>query len=154
MPINVLGGQKVYTVPEMDTKIDEIIAQGLAGFEIVDKLPTLASATVNRVYYKKTKKTITDTWYSNPSDPTDTSDEQDATHTVEHTAERPVLQPYLKGKDAHNDDCWYTSGSGSAGDHRGMADEEILEIWRQEMGTPKRYKLIRASKVLAEIDDN
>lgn len=148
MSLNVLGGLKVYTVQEIDT----IIQHAGASFEIVDKLPTLAAAVSNCVYYKKSNKKITDIWWSNPDDPTDIADEQDTVHTEQHSEERQVLIPYIKGiKDG--EDCWYTTGgSSTGGDHEPITEERVREIWQQEMGTPKRYTLIRTGKALAEVD--
>lgn len=142
MPLNVLGGQKIYTVQEIDT----IVRHSGAGFEICDKLPSLATAIPNCVYYKKSDKKVTDTWWSNPNDSTDTADEQDATHTEQHSEEHQTLVPYIKGT-KNGEACWYTADN----DHEAIPKERIREIWQQEIGTPKQYKIIPAEKALVEV---
>lgn len=126
MPLNVLGGNKVYTVPEIDS-----LLKNVAGFAIVDKLPKIETANAKLVYYKRTKDKMQEiTGYANPDDPTDISEEPDETHTEPIITEHPLLVPYIIGKDADNNKVWYTTG-GSAKDHDAIPEETILEIWNK-----------------------
>ena len=125
MPLNVMGGQRVYTVPEID-----MMMKKMAGFTIVDKLPAIASANPTLVYYKKTKDKVRDiTGYANPDDPTDIAEEEDAIHTEPVYTERPALIPYIIGNDAvTGDKVWYTTGN-SVNEQVPLTDDEINEIW-------------------------
>ena len=120
--LNVLGGNKVYTVPETDNLLD-----GKTNFETVSKLPPLAEADVKTVYYKKTAdKDITG--YVIPGGSIDDIvDEADSTHTEPVTT--PVLVPYVKSFDANNNPCWYTTGSNTV--NNTLSEEEVLKIWEE-----------------------
>ena len=122
--LNVQGNNKVYTVPEIDGML-----KNMAGFRIVERLPNIEDAKETLVYYKKVKDKIQDlVGYAIPDDPTDISEEQDDTHTEPVYELRPALIPYIKSKDENDDYVWYTTG-GATSDHRGLTEEEVLDIW-------------------------
>ena len=124
MALNVMGGYRVYTVPEIDAMLKK-----MAGFVIVDKLPELSAANTSLVYYKKTKDTVKDiTGYANPDNPADISEEEDDTHTEPIYTERPALIPYIIGNDADGNKVWYTTGS-NVNDQVPLTNEEINTIW-------------------------
>lgn len=125
MSLNVLGGNKIYTVPEIDT-----LLKNMAGFAIVDKLPDIATANTKLVYYKKSKDKLQEiTGYGNPDNSSDVSEEQDSIHTEPIYTERPLLVPYIIGNDTTGNKVWYTTGS-AAKDHAAIPEETVLEIWK------------------------
>lgn len=125
--LNVLGGNKVYTVPEIDKLI-----KNMAGFEIVDKLPTLDAAKTTCVYYKRGNSSIID-GYRKPDDPDgdateDVKDEADDTYTT--PIYRQALIPYIKAKQTSSGTSqyvWFTTDTLSKVDS--LTEEDVRAIW-------------------------
>lgn len=120
--LNVLGGHKVYTVPEIDK-----LLRNACGFVIctASTFPKLEDASTKLVYYKQTNDTIAG--YCDPDNPDDIVTEPDEKHT--EPVKIPTLTPYLKGKDADEKDCWYTTDKYTLNDT--LTEEEVLAIWNK-----------------------
>lgn len=148
MPLNVLGGNKVYTT----TEVDALIACA-SSFSVVDRLPALSVAKLNTVYYKKTDNTYDETvGYHKNGDPTDISETADDTHTIPIIEQRPVLVPYVACI-RDNTKVWCTSGGASTASHTAITDPEIQETWDSVTDTSK-YTLLKTDKILAKKEVN
>lgn len=150
MPLNVMGGVKVYSTAEVDNLIKKS-----NGYMIVDKLPELALAKAGMVYYKKSKQVIPEViGYRRESDilgdsTTDLKDERIGEYTVAVYVSRPTLTPYIIGTTKNGGRQWYTTTEHSA-EMRPMTEKEVMDIWNS---WNFKYKHVRASHHFALIDD-
>lgn len=127
--LNVLGGVKIYTAPEVDKLIGKA-----SGHAIVVSLPPLASAMVGTVYYKKTavtKKELKGYRKASDTEGDYTSDlraSPEGEYTVAVYDRYSMLVPYIVGTDSSGNRAWYTTGTlDSSGP---ITEEEVLQIWR------------------------
>lgn len=131
MPLNVMGGVKVYTVPEVDNLIKRS-----NGYMIVDKLPALATAKAGMVYYKKAQQTIPElVGYRRAEDingdsTSDLAETMGGMYTVAVYVNRPTLTPYIVGTTPVGGRVWYTTTEHSA-EMRALTEQEVLDIWNR-----------------------
>jgi len=136
--LNVLGGIKIYTAPE----VDQLIGKA-NGHTIVTSLPSLSSAVVGMVYYKKTAITKKELkGYRRASDTegdytVDLRGAPDDEYTVEVYNKYKVLVPYIVGTDNEGNRAWYTTGTLDSSNP--ITEEEILEMWRSS--EPKKERI-------------
>lgn len=129
--LNVLGGVKVYTVPEID-----MLIKSANGYTVVDKLPTLSSANTGLVYYKKSTSVISELkGYKREGDSDDTEFikeeiDEDEGYTVPVYTKLPVLIPYIVGHDEKGRKMWYTTSAKNS-ESTPLTDEEIKAIWKK-----------------------
>lgn len=138
--LNVLGGNKVYTVPEIDNLLNKI-----TGFEIVSKLPYLAEANTKTVYYKKTTGSAVIGYIVPGGSIDDMVDEIDDTHVEPVYAS--VLVPYIKGFDTSDNPCWYTTGSLTISDT--LSEEEVIKIWEEHYLKGQKLTKVNTTRQIA-----